>query len=129
MGSLNAALDTYEAGISLNAVFAVIIFGVLTALPAFMAFFASYQTSFTILRINVYRAASDLVLLGSLAVWLYLIFIRERPDFYEGASHMYILFWPFLIGAGAIALFMGCGVFNILHWSLLKLNKPLQRTR
>ncbi len=107
-----------------NVVVSALLAGFATGFPAGIAFLISAKTRFTLAGINIYLAASDFVLGLGLLVWFYLLFIRERPEYYEGASHMYVATWPVLLGVIAIALYLSCLLAQSTHW-VIKHNKVL----
>jgi hypothetical protein len=122
MASINVLLDFLRSAsisdIHVNIVFSVLVAGFATGLPAGVAFLVSAKTSFKLWGINIYRLASDFVLTLGLLAWGYLVFIRDRPEFYEGASHMYIATWPVLLGVIAVGLYLICLLTQGLHWAV-----------
>jgi hypothetical protein len=99
-------------------VFSVLACGFATAFPAGVAFLISAKTKFNIAGIKIYRLASDVVLGIGLLAWFYLLVIRERPEYYEGASHMYVATWPGLLGVIAIVLYLICLLVQGAHWAI-----------
>ncbi|WP_305857689.1 hypothetical protein [Balneatrix alpica] len=128
MAVANAFLDFTHGEVAhdINAwvVFSVLACGFATAFPAGIAFLVSAKTKFNIAGIKIYCLASDFVLGIGLLAWFYLLFIRERPDYYEGASHMYVATWPVLLGVIAIILYLICLLVQGTHWAI-KHNKVL----
>ena len=128
MAGVNVLLDFLRqavfSDINLNVVISALLAGLATAFPAGAAFLVSAKTRFKLGAINIYRAASDFVLGIGLLAWFYLLFIRERPEYYEGASHMYVATWPVLLGVIAIALYLSCLLAQGTHWAI-KHNKVL----
>lgn len=98
--------------------FSVLACGLATAFPAGVALLISSRTKFKIAGIKIYRLASDLVLGIGLLAWFYLLVIRERPEYYEGASHMYVATWPVLLGVIAIILYLICLLVQCTHWAI-----------
>lgn len=128
MAAVNVILDFTRGevvpAINTWVVFSVLACGFATAFPAGVAFLISAKTKFNIAGINIYRLASDVVLGIGLLAWFYLLVIRERPAYYEGASHMYVATWPVLLGAIAIILYLICLLVQGTHW-VIKHNKVL----
>lgn len=127
MSGVNVLLD-YLRHASIYEVDATIIFMTLVAavaagLPAAALLFISVLSKFRIAGVNICRLASDLVLSMGLAIWFYLLFIRERPEYYEGASHMYVAFIPALIGFFAIGLFLLCLLVQGTLWAVKHKNR------
>ncbi|ABE56363.1 hypothetical protein Sden_3085 [Shewanella denitrificans OS217] len=120
MASINVLLDFLRnasiSDIHVNVAFSVLVAGFATGLPAAVAFLVSAKTSFKLWGINIYRLAADFVLTLGLLAWGYLVFIRDRPEFYEGASHMYIATWPVLLGVIAMGIYLFCLLTQGLHW-------------
>ncbi|WP_226876946.1 hypothetical protein [Microbulbifer hainanensis] len=108
-----------------NVVVSALVAGFATGLPAGITFLISAKTRFTISGINIYRMASDFVLGLGLLAWFYLLFVRERPEYYEGASHMYVATWPVLLGTIAIVLYLSCLLAQGTYQAI-KHNKVLQ---
>lgn len=129
MASVNVILDftrgEFTPGIDVNMVVSILACGFATAFPAGAAFLISAKTKFKIAGINVYRLASDFVLGIGLLAWFYLLVIRERPEYYEGASHLYVATWPILLGVIAMCLYLICLVIQGLYW-VIKHNKSRQ---
>jgi len=128
MASVNVILDFTRGEIvsDINAwvVISVLSCGFATALPAGVAFLISAKMKFNIAGIKIYRLASDIVLGIGLLAWFYLLVIRERPEYYEGASHMYVATWPVLLGVIAMVLYLICLLVQCMNW-LIKHNKVL----
>ncbi|WP_272644268.1 hypothetical protein [Marinomonas mediterranea] len=128
MASVNVILDftrdEFTPDINTNMVISVLACGFATAFPAGAAFLISAKTRFKIGGVKVYRLASDVVLGIGLLAWFYLLVIRERPEYYEGASHMYVATWPVLLGAIAIVLYLSCLLVQGTLWAI-KHNKVL----
>ena len=126
MAGINVLLDFLRhasiTDIHTNVVLSVLAAGFATGLPAGVAFLISAKTRFKLAGINIYRMASDFVLGLGLVAWFYLLFIRERPEFYEGASHMYVATWPVLLGVTAIGLYLCCLLIQGTYW-VIKHNK------
>ena len=112
MAAINVVLDFLRhasfSDIHANVVISSIIAAFFTGLPAVAAFAISAKTRFKLAGVNIYSMSSDLVLGIGLLAWFYLLVIRERPEYYEGASHMYVATWPALLGVIAICLYVGC---------------------
>ena len=112
MGGVNVLLDFLRhasiSDVHVKLFFSVLAAGFATGLPAGVAFLVSAKTHFKLRGINIYTVASDIVLWLGLAVWFYLVFLRERPEYYGGASHMYVAIWPVLLGVIAIGLYLCC---------------------
>ncbi|WP_334078587.1 hypothetical protein [Microbulbifer sp. M83] len=129
LAGINMYLDfsrpIFKNEVSLNTVLSILIVGVATAFPSLMAYFISSKTVFKLMGVNIYKLSSDLVLALSLVAWSYLVFIRERPDFYEGASHLYVAIWPVIVGLVALLLYLGCLLVQLLFWLYQKHNKPM----
>ena len=129
LGAINMYLDfsrpTFQNEVSLSAVLSILIVGVATAFPSLVAYLLSSKTVFELMGVNIYKLSSDLVLALSLVAWGYLVFIRERPDFYEGASHLYVATWPIILGLAALLLYLGCLLVQLLYWLYQKHNKPM----
>ena len=129
LGAINMYLDfsrpTFQNEVSLSAVLSILIVGVATAFPSLVAYLISSKTVFELMGVNIYKLSSDLVLALSLVAWGYLVFIRERPDFYEGASHLYVATWPIILGLAALLLYLGCLLVQLLYWLYQKHNKPM----
>ena len=128
MASVNVVLDFLRhaafSDIHMNVAVSALLAGFATAFPAGVAFLISAKTRFKLAGINIYRAASDIVLGVGMVAWFYLLFIRERPEYYEGASHMYVATWPVLLGVIAIILYLSCLLVQCTHWAV-KHNKVL----
>lgn len=128
MGGLNMLMDLlpYEdsSGRLINILITIFVVGVATAFPAAVAFFISGKTRFKLAGINIYRAASDLVLAVGLLAWFYLSLLSDRSEYYEGASHMYVATWPVLLGVIAIVLYLICLLAQAMYWAI-KHNKVL----
>jgi hypothetical protein len=128
MATINVILDfaSGEVAPAINTwvVFSVLACGFATAFPASVAFLVSAKTKFNIGGIKIYRLASDVVLGIGLLAWFYLLVIRERPEYYEGASHLYVATWPVLLGAIAIILYLICLLVQGTYWAI-KHNKVL----
>jgi len=126
MAGINVLLDFIRnssfSDIHINVVFSVFAAGIATGLPVAAAFLVSKKTRFKLGEINIYRMASDFVLVLGLVAWFYLLFIRERPEYYEGATHMYVATWPVLLGVISIGLYLSCLVVQGMHW-VIKHNK------
>lgn len=122
---LDFSLPTFENEVSLNAVLSILIVGVATAFPSLIAYLISSKTVFKLMGVNIYKLSSDLILALSLVAWSYLVFVRERPDFYEGASHLYVATWPVIVGLIALLLYLGCLLVQLLYWMYQKHNKPM----
>jgi hypothetical protein len=122
MASGNVLLDFLRhaafSDIHMYDVVSAVIAGFATALPAGAAFLVSIKTRFKLAGIKIYQAAADFVLGVSLLAWFYLLFIRDRPEYYEGASHMYVATWPVLLTIIAIVLFLGCLLVQFTHWAI-----------
>ena len=106
MAGVNVCLDFTRnnsfSDLGLNEFLAMVAVAIATASPALVALLVARKTKFRIAGISLYRLAADLVLGLSLVAWFYLLFIRERPEFYPGASHLYPATWPMLLGFIAI---------------------------
>ena len=130
MAGINVLLDFLRhaafSDVHINVVTSALHAGFATVFPAGAAFLISAKTRFKLAGINIYRAASDLVLGIGLSAWFYLLFIRERPDYYEGASHMYVATGPVLLGVIAIVLYLSCLLLQGTHWAI-KHNKLRQQ--
>ncbi|BBM02955.1 hypothetical protein [Microbulbifer sp. GL-2] len=130
MACINVVLDFLRhasiSDIHINVVTSALIAGIATSIPAGIALLISYKTRFKLGGINIYRLASDSVLGLSLLAWFYLLFIRERPEYYEGASHMYVATWPILLGVIAIVLYVSCLLVQGTYWAI-KHNKSKQQ--
>ena len=128
MAGVNVLLDFLRhaafSDIHMNVVVSALLAGFATAFPAGAAFLISAKTRFKLAGINIYRAASDFVLGVGLLACFYLLFIRERPVYYEGASHMYVATWPVLLGIIAIVLYLSCLLVQGAQWAI-KHNKVL----
>jgi hypothetical protein len=128
MAVVNVVLDFTRGEVvpDINAwvVFSVLACGFATAFPAGAAFLISAKTKYKIAGIKIYRLASDLVLGIGLLAWFYLLVIRERPEYYEGASHLYVATWPVLLGVIAIILYLICLLVQGTNWAI-KHNKVL----
>lgn len=128
MAGVNVLLDFLRhaafSDIHMNVVVSALLAGFATAFPAGAAFLVSAKTRFKLAGINIYRAASDFVLGVGLLAWFYLLFIRERPEYYEGASHMYVVTWPVLLCVIAIVLYLSCLLVQGTYWAI-KHNKVL----
>lgn len=128
MASFNVILDftrgEFVPAISSWIVFSVLACGFATAFPAGVALLISAKTKFKIAGIKIYRLASDVVLGIGLLAWFYLLVIRERPEYYEGASHLYVATWPVLLSTIAIILYLICLLLQGIHW-VIKHNKVL----
>lgn len=128
MASVNVILDftcgKVVSDINAWVVISVLSCGFATALPAGVAFLISAKTKFNIAGVKIYRLASDIVLGIGLLAWFYLLFIRERPEYYEGASHMYVATWPVLLGVIAMVLYLICLLVQCMNW-VIKHNKVL----
>ena len=128
MASVNLILDftrgEFAPDINATTIISVLACGIATAFPAGVAFLISGKTKFMLAGVKVYRLASDVVLGIGLLAWFYLLVIRERPEYYEGASHMYVATWPVLLGAIAIFLYFSCLIVQGAHWAI-KHNKVL----
>lgn len=122
---LDFSLPTFENEVSLNAVLSILIVGIATAFPSLMAYLISSKTVFKLMGVNIYKLSSDLILALSLVAWSYLVFIRERPDFYEGASHLYVATWPVIVGLSALLLYLGCLLVHLMYWMYQKHYKPM----
>jgi hypothetical protein len=122
---LDFARPTFQNEVSLNAVLSILIVGVATAFPSLIAYLISSKTVFKLMGVNIYKLSSDLVLALSLIACGYLVFIRERPDFYEGASHLYVAIWPIIMGLAALLLYLGCLLVQLMYWFYQKHNKPM----
>ncbi len=129
LAGINMYLDfsrpTFENEVSLNAVLSILIVGIATAFPSLMAYLISSKTVFKLMGVNIYKLSSDLILALSLVAWSYLVFIRERPDFYEGASHLYVATWPVIVGLSALLLYLGCLLVHLMYWMYQKHYKPM----
>lgn len=122
MAVVNVTLDFTRGEVvpDINAwvAFSVLACGFATAFPAVVALIISAKTKFNIAGIKIYRLASDVVLGIGLLAWFYLLVIRERPEYYEGASHMYVATWPILLGVIAIVLYLICLLVQGTHWAI-----------
>lgn len=122
MAGVNVLFDFLRhatfSDIHIDVIISVLLAGFATGFPAGVAFLISAKTQFKLAGINVYRAASDFVLAIGLLAWFYLLFIRQRPEYYEGASHMYVATWPVLLGAIAIVLYLICLLAQGTHWAI-----------
>ena len=120
MAGINILLDFLSSSslsdIQVTAISIMLVVSIATAAPAGMAAFIASKTRFQLLGINIYRLSANFILGLSLTAWSYLLFIRERPDYYEGASHMYIIAWPALLGFLAIALYLSCVIIQLFSW-------------
>lgn len=129
LAGINMYLDfsrpIFQNKVSLNTVLSILIVGVATAFPSLIAYLISSKTVFKIMGVNIYKLSSDLILALSLVAWSYLVFIRERPDFYEGASHLYVATWPIIVGLVALLLYLGCLLVQLLFWLYQKHNKSM----
>jgi len=128
MAGVNVLLDLLRhaafSDIHMNVVVSAVLAGFATAFPAGAAFLISSKTRFKLAGINIYRASADFVLGIGLLAWFYLLFIRDRPEYYEGASHMYVATWPVLLTIIAIVLYLGCLLVQGTHWAI-KHNKVM----
>ncbi|MGK0444984.1 MAG: hypothetical protein ACJA1U_001921 [Bermanella sp.] len=122
---LDFSRPTFKNEVSLNAVLSILIVGIATAFPSLMAYLISSKTVFKLMGVNIYKLSSDLILALSLVAWSYLVFIRERPDFYEGASHLYVATWPVIVGLSALLLYLGCLLVHLMYWMYQKHYKPM----
>ncbi len=114
MGGANFYLDHQDIKFSINAIVLIVACSVATALPSFVSFIIASRTTFSVKKLNPYKASADFILLVSSIIWVYLLFVRDRPSFYEGASHMYVATWPVIIGLCAALLYVGCLVVQSL---------------
>lgn len=128
MAGVNVLLDFLRhaapSDIHMNVILSVLLASFATAFPAIAAFLISAKTRFKLAGINIYLSASDFVLGVGLLAWFYLLFIHERPEYYEGASHMYVATWPVLLGVMAITLYLSCLLVQGTYWAI-KHNKVL----
>lgn len=128
MAGVNVLLDFLRhaaiSEIHMNVVISTVLAGFATVFPAGAAFLISSKIRFKLAGIHIYRIASDFVLGLGLLAWFYLLFIRERPEYYEGASHMYVVTWPVLLGVIAIVLYLSCLLVQGTYWAI-KHNKRL----
>lgn len=112
MASINVLLDFLRhasiSDVNENVFLSVFVTGFATGIPAALAFLISAKMHFQVSGINVYRVVSDCVLAIGLVTWFYFLFIRERPEYYEGASHMYIVTVPILFAMITIILYISC---------------------
>jgi len=129
MACINVVLDFLRhasfSDIHINVVASALIAGIATGFPAGLALLISSKTRFKMGGINIYRLASDLVLGIGFLAWFYLLFIRVRPEYYEGASHMYVATWPVLLGVIAIVLYISCLLAQGTH-RVIKHNKAIK---
>ncbi|WP_230400464.1 hypothetical protein [Zooshikella ganghwensis] len=128
MAGVNVILDFLRhaafSDIHMNVFVSALLAGFATAFPAGTALLISAKTRFKLAGINIYRVASDFVLGVGLLAWFYLLFVRERPEYYEGASHMYVATWPVLLGVIAIVLYLNCLLVQGTYWAI-KHNKRM----
>ena len=131
LAGTNVFLDFSRGDISREitgfVVFSIIASALATAFPSLVAFLVGFRSKFTIGVIKVYVLAADIVLAVTLSAWIYLVFIRVRPEFYEGASHLYVVTWPFLLGFIAVALYLVCLSIQFIFWLASKHNKAINR--
>lgn len=129
LAGINMYLDfsrpIFENEVSLNAILSILIVAIATAFPSLMAYLISSKTVFKLMGVNIYKLSSDLILAWSLVAWSYLVFIRERPDFYEGASHLYVATWPVIVGLSALLLYFGCLLVHLMYWMYQKHYRPM----
>ena len=129
LAGINMYLDfsrpIFENEVSLNAILSILIVAIATAFPSLMAYLISSKTVFKLMGVNIYKLSSDLILAWSLVAWSYLVFIRERPDFYEGASHLYVATWPVIVGLSALLLYLGCLLVHLMYWMYQKHYRPM----
>ncbi|BEE07973.1 hypothetical protein [Aeromonas dhakensis] len=122
MATVNVILDFTRGevvpAINTWVVFSVLACGFATAFPAGVAFLVFAKTKFNIAGIKIYRLASDVVLGIGLLAWFYLLVIRERPEYYEGASHLYVATWPVLLGVIAIIMYLICLLVQGTNWAI-----------
>ena len=119
MACLNMYLDTTTLE-SYKSIIMILTVGIATVTPAALSYFIAKKTQFNIRGINPYKIAADSILILSLFLWFYLLFIRDRPECYDGASHMYIATWPISIGLLAILLYI---LSLLIHFTFQKLLK------
>ena len=124
---LDLARPAFSNTMDLKAFLFMVAVGVGTAAPPLVAFLISSRTSFSIKGVNIYKLSSDLILFLCLLAWCYLVFVRERPEFYHGASHMYVATWPITIGLLAVILYISCLVIQLICSTWQKHNKALKR--
>ncbi|WP_419769564.1 MAG: hypothetical protein ACNI3C_09480 [Candidatus Marinarcus sp.] len=119
MGAVNFYLDHETINFNFKMLSLIILIGIVTSLPSLVSYLISLKLKCIIKNINIYQVASDLILLISLVLWIFFLFIRERPEFYHGASHLYVATWPIVIGFFAIFLFIICLSINYIFnfWS------------
>ena len=110
--------------VSFFVLFSIVAAGIATGTPAALALFISSRTKFKIAGVNIYRVASDIVLFIGLFAWFYLVVVRDRPEYYEGASHLYVVTWPVLLGLIAVFLYIVCILVQGITW-VIKHNKAL----
>lgn len=112
MASKNVLLDFLRhasiSDVNENVFLFVFVTGFATGSPAVSAFLVSAKMHFHVSGINVYRVVSDFVLALGLVTWFHFLFIRERPEYYEGASHMYIVTVPILFAVITVILCLSC---------------------
>ncbi|EAT13530.1 hypothetical protein RED65_09069 [Oceanobacter sp. RED65] len=129
LAGINMYLDfsrpIFENEVSSNTIISILIVSMATAFPALIAYLISSKTVFKFMGVNIYKLSSDLILALSLIAWSYLLFIRERPDFYEGASHLYVATWPVMVVILALFLYLGCLLVQLLYWLYQKHNRSM----
>ncbi|MGY0216636.1 hypothetical protein ACWJJH_04495 [Endozoicomonadaceae bacterium StTr2] len=121
MAAVNVYLDHPFSSVHFQAIALTGACAAATALPSLIAYLVSARTVFSIYRINIYQLAADFILLLSTAIWIYLLLIAERPEYYEGASHMYIATLPIAIGILAAGLYIVCLTVQLACWLMKKL--------
>lgn len=120
MATTNALFDLFRSGFAQGVdsfmLFFAVAVGLASALPSFAALSIASRTNFKIRGTRVYAVAADAVLLLSLCAYGYLLLVRERPDYYPGASHLYVATWPVFLGLVAITFYLACLALQGLHW-------------
>jgi len=123
LAGINFYLDHQTTTFNPNGLMLLVFCSVATALPSLISYIIASKTSFNIYKVNIYKLASNIILFGSIVLWLYLLFFRERPSYYDGASHLYVATWPIVIGVFTLLLFILCLVIQSCFILITKHNK------
>ncbi|EJL6392473.1 hypothetical protein NMR79_003931 [Vibrio vulnificus] len=112
MSLVNFHLDHSGLEFSAINVAGFIFIGVLSVAPAAISKYVAARKDFELRGVQIYQLAADAILGISVVFFSAVLFVIPRPESYPGASHMYVVTWPVLIGALSLVLYFICSIIH-----------------
>ncbi|WP_419570734.1 hypothetical protein [Rheinheimera sp.] len=128
LGAVNSLLDALQtsriANLQPGQFLFVAAMGLLTVLPAVIANIVASKHHFKCYGWPVYQLAADAVLATGVFAWGLMLF-SDRAIYQDGASHLYVVTWPLLLGVIAVALYLVCLLVQLSCWVGKRRSPPI----